>query len=83
MGEKKVTKLKKLREKAGLTQKDLASAVGRQQTFIAKIESGTTDINNITMITGYNLSQVLDCSMEDLVDKRKAKKKCNKKCNEV
>ena len=64
-------KLAELRERKGMTQAALAEAVGRVQPYIGKIECGTTDINNITLGSAYKLAQVLECSIEDLVDKEK------------
>lgn len=36
--------LKKLREKSGLTQRDLAKKLGKPQSFVAKIELGMQPI---------------------------------------
>lgn len=64
-------KLIELRQAAGMTQAQLAEAVGRVQPYIGKIECGTTDINNITLGSAYKLAHVLGCQIEDLVDKEK------------
>lgn len=60
--------LLELRERAGMTQAELADAIGRVQPYIGKIECGITDINNITLGNAYKLAQVLGCQIEDLVD---------------
>lgn len=64
-------KLVELRDRAGLTQTALANELGVTQPVIGKLECGVTDINNITLASGYKLSRALGCSMEDLVDKEK------------
>lgn len=60
--------LLELRERAGMTQAELADAIGRVQPYIGKIECGITDINNITLGNAYKLAHVLGCQIEDLVD---------------
>jgi len=65
-----------LRLQAGISQKELASRVGKTQPFIGKIEAGVNDINNITLRSAYQIAQALGCSVEDLVNKG-ALEKCN------
>ncbi|WP_457587227.1 helix-turn-helix domain-containing protein [Ensifer canadensis] len=51
-----VTLIRKKRELAGLTQTDVAKALGEHQSFIARIESGQRRIDVIEYLT---LSEVI------------------------
>jgi transcriptional regulator with XRE-family HTH domain len=44
-----VSLLRELREKKGLTQKDLAESIGSDQTFVSKIEIGERRIDVIEL----------------------------------
>lgn len=60
MGEK----LKAARLSAGLTQTQLAEAVGCKQKDISRYESGLHEPGALTL---KKIAQVLGCSMDDLV----------------
>lgn len=59
-------RLKKLREKKNLTQKDLAVKSGISQKLIQHYEQGEKDTKNMTIETLYQLSRGLDIPMERL-----------------
>lgn len=60
MGEK----LKAARQAAGMTQAQLAEAVGCKQKDISRYESGLHEPGALTL---KKMAQVLGCSMDDLV----------------
>ena len=58
------TKVKEMRERAGLTQKQLAEALGVTQQSIYYYESGDRDIKASVLI---DMSKVLNCTVSDLL----------------
>ncbi len=58
-------KLAEVRRKRGMTQSELAKAVGLAQASISTLESGETKPAFETLI---KLARALDCSLDDLVD---------------
>lgn len=56
-----------IRRARGLTQKELAAALGVTQGFISKYENGTTNLENITVKNALALAKILDCRVEDLI----------------
>ncbi|MEO6079359.1 MAG: helix-turn-helix transcriptional regulator [Steroidobacteraceae bacterium] len=52
-----------LRMRKGLSQKELAEAIGTSQPHIARIESGST---NILLATANELARVLEVSLEKI-----------------
>ena len=62
------TKLKELRERAGLSQTQLALKAGVSPRMIPKYEAGANDINKAQGITLYKIAQVLGCKVEDLLE---------------
>lgn len=60
--------LKRLREKTGMTQNDLAVDVGVSQTMIAQYERGMKLPN---IITGVQLAKILGTTVEKLVEQEK------------
>lgn len=60
MGEK----LKAARLAAGLTQTQLAEAIGCKQKDVSRWEAGTVEPKALTL---KKMAQVLQCSMDDLV----------------
>jgi len=59
-----IAALKKARLKAGLTQEEVASLVGRTQSFIAKIESGERRIDVVELIV---LTRILQADAATLI----------------
>ncbi len=59
--------LKKHREKLGYTQAQLAQYSGVSIRSIRSYEQGTVELSKASGETLYNLSKVLDCTMEDLI----------------
>jgi transcriptional regulator with XRE-family HTH domain len=45
-----VTAVKELRKKAGLSQRQLADALGREQNFVARIETGQRRVDLIEFV---------------------------------
>ncbi len=64
----KETNLKRIRKRYGLTQKELASKAKVSFRTIQMLEQKNHDINNAKAITLYNISRVLNCKMEDLLE---------------
>ena len=60
--------LKRLREKTGMTQNDLAVDVGVSQTMIAQYERGMKLPN---IVTGVQLAKILGTTVEKLVEQEK------------
>ena len=58
-------KLAEVRRKRGMTQAELAKAVGLAQASISTLESGETKPAFETLI---KLARTLGCSLDDLVD---------------
>lgn len=58
--------LKELREKAGLTQEELAKRAGVSLPLVFKIEQGSRDLKNSKMSTLVKLATALNCTVEDL-----------------
>lgn len=59
--------LKELRRKHGLSQTELALLSGVPERTIRSYEQGTNDISKAQAETLYALSQVLGCTIEDLI----------------
>lgn len=53
--------IRELRENAGLTQRDLAKAIGREHAMIARIELGE---RRVDLIEAYQIFQVLGVDPE-------------------
>lgn len=58
------TKVKEMREKAGLTQKQLAEALGTTQQSVYYYESGDRDIKASILI---EMSRILNCTVSELL----------------
>lgn len=57
----------KLRERVGLTQRELAQSLGVTVTTISAWENGRHE-PKLTILQVKQLMEVLDCSLEDLVE---------------
>ncbi len=62
-------KLKRMREKAGLRQEQIADYLGVTQTFISKVENGernfTVDqLESVVNLYGYSLAEFVDMKEE-------------------
>lgn len=62
-----MSNLKPLRAAAGLSQTQLAAAIGKPQQYIAKLETGVIDIRNITLINAIALADALGVDPRDLI----------------
>lgn len=60
--------LKRLREKTGMTQNDLAVDVGVSQTMIAQYERG---LKLPTVVVGVDIAKILGTTVEKLVEQEK------------
>lgn len=63
-----MSKLKEKRNAAGLSQAKLGELAGTSTNTIKYYESGYRDINRAPGIILYNISKVLNCKMEDLLE---------------
>lgn len=59
--------LKEIRIQVGLTQEQLAAAMGTSKTYISQLENGTRNIDTIRQSTMSKLCAALNCSPEDLI----------------
>lgn len=59
--------LKKLRERAGLTQRKLADALGVTITTISSWERGVKE-PNLTFAQVKQVTEVLNCTLDELVE---------------
>lgn len=60
--------LKDMREKAGMSQSQLASKADVNVRMIQHYEQGSKDINKAEVMTVYKLSKALGCNMEDIMN---------------
>ena len=65
-----MTKMQEIRKGVGFTQADLAKMTGLTQPYIANVESGKVNIENVSLKNGLIISSVLGCRIEDLIDNR-------------
>jgi putative transcriptional regulator len=66
MGKVPVSKIAELREKVGLTQRELALKVGVTETTIRNYEKGRSVLEWIERV--IRLCEALDCEPEQLID---------------
>lgn len=65
-----MSNLKHFRKLAGLSQTELAKQVGISPRSIPEYEQGRKPLKNAAAITVLKMSQVLNCTVEDLIDKK-------------
>ena len=65
-----MSNLKHFRKLAGLSQTELAKQVGISPRSIPDYEQGRKPLKNAAAITVLKMSQVLNCTVEDLIDKK-------------
>lgn len=61
--------LARIRKLRGYTQAFVAEQSGVSISAIMKCEQGVCDINKMLAVRLYRISQVLNCSIEDLLEK--------------
>lgn len=61
-------KLKEMRERAGLSQSELARLSGVKVQAIQHYEQGFRDLNGAKAITVYRLANAIGCTVEELLD---------------
>lgn len=64
----KYSRLKEMRIKNGLTQKELAIKSNMSIRTLQEYENKSKNINKASSLTIYNLSKVLSCNIEDLLE---------------
>lgn len=65
-----MTKLKQLRTKKNLSQKDLAEKAGINVRTLQQYEQGTRDLNKAEALTVLKLAFVLNCNPYELINFR-------------
>lgn len=60
--------IKLLRRTAGMSQQELAKAVGVAQSRISAYESGKLDIDNMTIKLARKFATALNCTVEQLTE---------------
>lgn len=60
--------LKEIREKRGLTQKELSEKSGINFRMISQYEQGVKNLDNARLITLLKLCNTLDCTLDDLIE---------------
>lgn len=65
-GNKAISRIGKLREQKGLTQRELSLAIGVTENTIQNWESGRAGLEQIERL--IRLCQVLGCELEDLIE---------------
>lgn len=63
-----MSKLKEIREQAGLSQSGLSAASKVSVRMIQYYEQGSKDINKAAAITVKQLADALGCKMEELIE---------------
>lgn len=63
-----MTKLKQIRNDAGISQGQLATASGINVRMIQHYEQGVKDINKTSVITVYKLAKALHVNIEELIE---------------
>ena len=58
--------LKEVRTQVGLTQEQLADAIGTSKSYISQLENGSRNIDTIRQCTMSKLCAALSCKPEDL-----------------
>lgn len=61
--------LKELRQKAGLTQAQLADKSGVNLSMIQFYEQGFKDLSKAAFETGLRIAEALECDPRDLIQK--------------
>ena len=67
-----MSNLKKIREERGLSQAQLAQAVGIPKTRIQHYEQGFRSINGAGALIVVKIAQALNCKVEDLLETEEA-----------
>lgn len=65
--EYKNTRLKELRERAGLSQSQLAAASGLNMRVLQNYEQGVRNLNGAKLVTLLQLCKALGCTLRDIV----------------
>lgn len=60
-------KLKEIRTNIGLTQEQLAQAIGTSKSYISQLESGDRDIRRLRQDTIQRICAALNCDTDDLI----------------
>ena len=63
-----MTNLKRIRQANNLSQSQLAEKAEVNFRMIQNYEQGFKDINKAQALTLYKIAQVLDCTIEDLLE---------------
>ena len=64
-----MTNIQRLRKEKGISVAELAERTGVNIRMIRYYESGYKDINKAEALTVYKISIVLNCTVEDLLEK--------------
>ena len=71
---RETTKLKKVRQEKGMTQKELAEVAGLNLRTLQHYEQGSKDLSQAAAITVYRLAEVLGVMIEELLEIERTEK---------
>ena len=63
-----MSKLKDVRTRQGLTQKEVSESSGVNLRILQYYEQGANDINKAQALTVYKIAQALECRVEDILE---------------
>jgi transcriptional regulator with XRE-family HTH domain len=68
MGKIIMPRIKELRERKGISQSELARAIGKTETTVRNWEHGRTGMDWVKAV--IDMCEALECSPSDLIDER-------------
>ena len=73
-----MSKLKDVRTRQGLTQKEVSESSGVNLRILQYYEQGANDINKAQALTVYKIAQALECRVEDILELQSVKDRLKK-----
>ena len=63
-----MNRLRLLRERNGLTRKEISEHIGVSPSYYSMLEYGTKDVGKLPLEKAIRLSEILGCRPEELLD---------------